>query len=164
VSFADSYLGKLRQRVGSDLVLMPGAMVVVERPDGQILVTKRGDDGDWCLPAGAAEVDGSFAKTAIDELAEEVGLTVASEDLVPFGTLSDAAAHTIHYPNGDVTHCFAVLFLARRWTGEPRVDGDEAVEARFVEPSSLPSPMRASAATAVELYREYLASDRFQLA
>lgn len=52
---------------------MPGAMVVLLRDDGHVLLTKRGDDGTWCLPAGAAEVGGSFAQTAIDELAEETG-------------------------------------------------------------------------------------------
>jgi 8-oxo-dGTP pyrophosphatase MutT (NUDIX family) len=162
--FHDSYLGRLRQKIGSELVLMPGAMVIAERPDGCILVTKRRDDGHWCLPAGAAEVGGSFARTAVDELAEEVGLTVEPSDLIPFGTLSDAAAHTIRYPNGDITHCFAVLFLTRRWSGAPTVDRDEAVEARFVEPASLPSPMRAPAAEAIALFRTYTATDRFQLA
>jgi 8-oxo-dGTP pyrophosphatase MutT (NUDIX family) len=127
-------------------------------------VTKRGDDGHWCLPAGAAEVGGSFAKTAIAEVAEEVGLTLIPDDLVPFGTLSEASDHTIHYPNGDVTHCFAVLFVARSWTGRPAVDGDEAVEARFVEPASLPTPTRGPARRAVALFHAYVASGRFQLA
>jgi hypothetical protein len=62
--FADSYLWRLRQAVGSELVLMPGAMVALQRDDGQVLLTKRADDGSWCLPAGAAEVGGSFAQTA----------------------------------------------------------------------------------------------------
>ena len=43
----------------------------------------------------------------------------AERDLVPFGCLSEAGAHTIHYPNGDVTHCFALLFLTRAWKGDP---------------------------------------------
>jgi 8-oxo-dGTP pyrophosphatase MutT (NUDIX family) len=68
---------------------MSGAMVVVQRPDGRILLTKRSDDGHWCLPAGAAEAGGSFALTAVAELAEEVGLRTELDDLVPFGTLSE---------------------------------------------------------------------------
>lgn len=83
---------------------------------------------------------------------------------MPYGTLSEAEAHTIQYPNGDVTHCFAVLFLTRRWKGEPVVDGDEAIEARFVEPSGPPSPMRAPAAKALGLFRDYRSTGRFQLA
>lgn len=49
---------------------MPGAMVALQRDDLRILLTKRTDDGTWCLPAGAAEPGGSFARTAIEELAD----------------------------------------------------------------------------------------------
>jgi 8-oxo-dGTP pyrophosphatase MutT (NUDIX family) len=88
--YTGSYLWKLRQAVGSELVLMPGAMVALRRDDGAILLTQRADDGHWCLPAGAAEPGGSFARTAIEELREETGVEVAEEDLVPFGCLSEA--------------------------------------------------------------------------
>lgn len=73
MGYRGSYLWRLRQTVGNDLVLMPGAMVALQRKDGSVLLTRRGDDGTWCLPAGAAEAGGSFARTAIDELAEETG-------------------------------------------------------------------------------------------
>jgi 8-oxo-dGTP pyrophosphatase MutT (NUDIX family) len=77
MTFRDSYLWRLRQAVGNELVLMPGAMVAPQRDDGRVLLTKRTDDGTWCLPAGAAEPGGSFARTAIDELAEETGVEVS---------------------------------------------------------------------------------------
>jgi len=31
MQFRDSYLGRLRQAIGHDLVLMPGAMIVLQR-------------------------------------------------------------------------------------------------------------------------------------
>lgn len=85
-----SYLWRLRQEVGNDLVLMHGAMVAIQRDDQRVLLARRADDGTWCLPAGAAEPDGSFAGTAIDELAEEAGVEVVECDLVPFGCLSES--------------------------------------------------------------------------
>lgn len=159
----DSYLWRLRQAVGNDLVLMPGAMVALQREDGRVLLTKRTDDGTWCLPAGAAEPGGSFARTAIDELAEEAGVEAAEHDLVPFGCLSEAEAHTIHYPNGDVTHCFALLFLARAWQGDPRPDGEESTEARFFDLGALPEPLHAPTTHALELLTAYLSSGAFQV-
>jgi 8-oxo-dGTP pyrophosphatase MutT (NUDIX family) len=117
MAYVGSYLWRLRQEVGSDLILMPGAMLALMDAEDRVLLTRREDDGSWCLPAGAAEPGGSFARTAIDELAEETGFEVREEDLVPFGSLSEAEAHTISYPNGDVTHCFALLLLARAWSG-----------------------------------------------
>jgi 8-oxo-dGTP pyrophosphatase MutT (NUDIX family) len=161
VAYRDSYLWRLRQKIGSELVLMPGAMVALQRDDGQVLLTKRADDGTRCLPAGAAEPGGSFASTAIDELAEETGILVAERDLIPFGCLSEAKAHTIRYPNGDVTHCFALLFLARAWQGDPHPDGEESTEVRFFDLSTLPKPLHAPTTHALELLAAYLRSGSF---
>jgi 8-oxo-dGTP pyrophosphatase MutT (NUDIX family) len=164
LAFVGSYLWRLRQKVGSELVLMPGAMVALERNDGHILLTKRGDTGSWCLPAGAAETGGSFARTAIDELAEEAGVGVSARDLVPFGCLSEADTHTIRYPNGDMTHCFAICFLVRSWTGDPRPDHDESTAVRFVDPSAPPEPMHEPSACALGLLCAYLERGVFQVA
>lgn len=149
--------------VGNDLVLMPGAMTALLQEDQRVLLTKRTDDGTWCLPAGAAEPGGSFARTAIDELTEETGIAVDERDLIPFGCLSEAAAHTIRYPNGDVTHCFALLFLARAWKGDPRPDQAEATEVRFVDLDALPEPLHPPTAHALELLAAYLRSGQFQV-
>jgi 8-oxo-dGTP pyrophosphatase MutT (NUDIX family) len=163
VTFRGSYLGRLREAVGHDLVLMPGAMIALQKSDGRILLTRRSDDGSWCLPAGAAEPGGSFARTAIDELAEETGAVVAESDLIPFGCLSEAEAHTIRYPNGDLTHCFALLFLARAWQGDASTDGDEVTDARFVDPAAPPEPLHAPTGQALALLRSYLEGGSFQL-
>jgi 8-oxo-dGTP pyrophosphatase MutT (NUDIX family) len=162
VAHRDSYLWRLRQAVGHDLVLMPGAMVALRREDGRVLLTRRADDGTWCLPAGAAEPGGSFARTAIDELAEETGVEVAERDLIAFGCLSEAELHTIHYPSGDVTHCFALLFLARAWQGEPRPDQTETTAVEFVDPGAPPEPLHAPAAHALDLLAAYLRTGTFQ--
>lgn len=163
MTHAGSYLWRLRQEIGDALVLMPGAMVVLQRADGRVLMTRRADDDTWCLPAGAAEIGGSFARTAVEEVREEVGIALAEDDLIPFGCLSEAEKHTIRYPNGDVTHCFALCFLAREWDGEPRVDGDESTEARFVEPAKVPEPAHAPSIHALELLSDYLDSGLFQV-
>jgi 8-oxo-dGTP pyrophosphatase MutT (NUDIX family) len=149
--------------VGSDLVLMPGAMVALLDEDQRVLLTRRGDDGTWCLPAGAAEVGGSFARTAIDELAEETGVRVSAGDLVPFGCLSEAAAHTNRYPNGDVTHCFALCFLARAWQGDPRPDRAETTAVEFVDLGALPAPLHRPTPHALAMLGAYLRSGSFQV-
>lgn len=163
MAYEGSYLHRLRERVGHELVLMPGAMVAVQREDGQVLFTRRGDDGTWCFPAGSAEAGGSFARTAVDELAEEAGLRVAEADLVPFASLSEAEAHTIVYPNGDETHCFALCFLVRSWQGEPRPDGEESIGTAFAPPETPPTPVHPPTARALELLRSYLDTGAFQV-
>jgi 8-oxo-dGTP pyrophosphatase MutT (NUDIX family) len=163
VSFEGSYLWQLRQKVGRDLVLMPGAAVAAQREDGLILFGRRSDNGVWALPGGAAEVGGSFARTAIDELREETGLLVDPADLIPVACFSDAARHTLHYPNGDVAHYFSMCFLVRRWEGEPRADGEEMLDLRFADPTDLPQPFEVSTARVVELLLAYLRTGTFQI-
>lgn len=163
MAYAGSYLWQLRRDVGPGLVLMPGAMVVLQDDEGRVLFTERADDQTWCLPAGAAEVGGSFARTAIEELREEAGIEVDESDLTPFASLSEAELHTIHYPNGDVTHCFALVFLARRWRGEPRPDQEESTAATFAPLDAPPQPLHQPSARALELLAAYLRTGAFQL-
>jgi hypothetical protein len=88
---------------------------------------------------------------------------VAEDDLIPFATLSETELHTIIYPNGDETHCFAAGFLAEHWHGEPQPDGEETTRAEFADPESPPSPIHRPTAHALELLNSYLRSGRFQL-
>jgi ADP-ribose pyrophosphatase YjhB (NUDIX family) len=164
MGFEGSYLWRLRQRVGSEVVLMPGAMTVLRRGDGTVLLTRRVDDGTWCLPGGGAEEGSGFPETAATEVREEVGVEVDLADLKGFGCLSRADLHTIEYGNGDVTHCFAVLFLAERWRGEPRPDGEETSELDFFALDALPEPLHDPTATALGMLRSYLESGEFQAA
>ncbi len=161
--YTGSYLWRLRQAIGSELALMPGAMVALRRADGQILLTKRADDGTWCLPAGAAEPGGSFARTAVEELGEETGVKALENDLIPFGCLSEAETHTNHYPNGDVTHCFALCFMVEKWQGDPQPDREESTEVRFAELDDLPDPTHPATAHALALLSAYLATGEFQV-
>lgn len=148
--------------MGSDLVLMPGAMIALLREDGAVLLTERTDDGTWCLPGGGAEEGGSFARTAVTELAEEVGIRVSEADLTAFGSLSEAELHTNEYPGGDITHCYTLLFLARSWEGEPRPEEAEVTQTTFAPLDALPEPLHGPSAHSLALLRAYLESGSFQ--
>ncbi len=142
---------------------MPGAMVVARDAQGRVLLTRRADDGTWCLPAGGAEEGAGFAETAAAELREETGIEVAAADLEAFACLSRPDLHTITYGNGDVTHCFAVCFVAERWHGEPRADGEEVTELGFFPLDRPPQPLHGPSATGLALYLSYLDGGRFQV-
>jgi 8-oxo-dGTP pyrophosphatase MutT (NUDIX family) len=161
--FEGSYLWRVRQKIGHDLVLMPGAAVAAQRDDGKVLFIRRGDNGVWALPGGGAEEGGSFARTAVDELREETGLVVDPADLIPAACFSQAEHHTLHYPNGDVANYFSLCFVARRWEGEPTADGEEALELAFGDPADPPQPFEDSTARVLELLLAYLRSGVFQI-
>ncbi|HEX3327002.1 MAG TPA: NUDIX domain-containing protein [Actinomycetota bacterium] len=163
MAFEGSYLWRIRQKLGSELVLMPGATVLVENQQGEVLLVRRTDTSEWCVPAGAAEVGDSFAKTAINELKEEAGLTVEERDLVPFGCLSDPGIHTVKYPNGDITHCFAMCFAVRSWSGVPAPDLEEMSDLAFFNPAELPIPMYRPAVKVCEMYEMFKSNGQFQV-
>lgn len=161
--YVDSYMYKLRQKVGHDLVLMPGASVAVQDHTGRILLTLRRDANVWCMPGGAAETGGSFARTALTELEEETGLRAQERDLVAYACISDADIHTLTYPGGDVTHCFAMWFLVRKWTGELRESCDEVVDLRFFDRDKLPSPLLKPSVHAIKLLNAFEETGKFQV-
>ena len=68
----------------------------------------------------------------------------------------------MRYANGDLTHCFALLFMARQWDGSPKPDLEEVVETDFVALAAPPSPVHGPTSHALALLREFLSSGRFQ--
>lgn len=162
MTFEGSSLWKVRQKVGTDLVLWPGASVLVQREDGRVLLGLRGDTHDWAMPGGGAEEGSSFADTAVTELQEETGLIADPADLEGFGSISEAGNHLVTYPNGDRTHYFGIWFLLRHWKGEPAPDGTEMRELDWFDLATLPEPMMGSSSVGFELFEGWQRTGRFQ--
>jgi 8-oxo-dGTP pyrophosphatase MutT (NUDIX family) len=162
MAYEGSYIWELRQQVGSRLLVMPGAQVLLVDDQERALFQRSRDSGLWEIPAGAAEPGSSFRSTAVQELFEETGLRVAEDSLVPFASLSEPEQHVVTYANGDVLHCFALCFVVRRWAGELELGVDEVLEAGFFELSSPPSPLHPPTRTVLQLYDAYRSTGAFQ--
>ena len=158
-----SYLWNLRQKVGHDHVLAPGASVLVLDEKDRVLLTRRTDSDVWCMPGGAAEIGSSFASTAISELREETGLIAKEEDLIAFACISRPDIHILRYSNGDVTHAFAMWFLLKNWSGTLASCTDEVRELKFFSLSDPPMPLLKPTSHAIRLYLEYKRTGRFQI-
>jgi ADP-ribose pyrophosphatase YjhB (NUDIX family) len=163
VAYRGSYMWRLRRRVGHQLVVMPCVQVLLMDELDRMYLQRRSDLGTWEMPSGTCEPDGSFAQSAVREVAEETGLEIEIVDLVAFASLSDPAIQTITYPNGDRTQCFSVCFYARRWTGEIRIEPAEVLEASFFDLEHLPGPLHPSTRVALGLYHRFLESKTFQV-
>ncbi|MGH2596001.1 MAG: NUDIX domain-containing protein [Actinomycetota bacterium] len=162
MSFEGSTLWRLRRQVGHDLILWPGATVLVEDAEGRVLLGRRRDNGEWAMPGGGAEEGSSFTSTALTELHEEASLEADRADLIAFASVSDPKDHVVRYPDGDVTHYFGIWFVLRRWRGEPVADGDELLELGWFSRDALPTPLMHSSAVAFAHYARYLETGAFQ--
>lgn len=145
MSFAESYLGKLRARIGSALVLVPGVRVVVRRKDGCVLMQHRSDFDRWGIPGGNAEEGEDLMSVAVRETMEETGLRIWN--LRPFGFASNPEFETITFPNGDVCQFFAMMFYTEDFDGVATVtDGESKAVDWFpldALPDTLPSMRRS---------------------
>jgi len=70
-------------RIGKGAALLVGSSAQITDPTGKkILLTKRGDNGRWCLPGGQLDSGESVSETCAREVLEETGLVVKVERLI----------------------------------------------------------------------------------
>lgn len=72
-----SVLGLLRE-AGRHLLKRPvvGIVAVARTPDGRLLLIRRGDTGEWCLPGGTLEWGETLTDCIPREILEEAGARV----------------------------------------------------------------------------------------
>lgn len=71
------------ERIGREGKLMVGCSAVLfDESREKILLTRRSDNGRWCLPGGQMERGESLSETAIREVEEETGLQVQIKRLI----------------------------------------------------------------------------------
>jgi len=160
VTFSESYLGKLRAKVGSGTILVPGARVVVTREDGHVLMQHRSDFDVWGIPGGNAEEGEDLESIAIRETLEETGIRIWN--LLPFGFGSDPAFETVTFPNGDVCQFFAMMFYTSHYEGTPIVADDESKAVEWIDPSNLPV-MLPNMRRSIEAFQEFERTRVFQM-
>ena len=133
-----NYISEIRKYVGHDLVMTVGCGVLIENEKGEVLLQKRSDTREWCVPGGALEPGETYIEAATRELSEEVGIKVS--DLQLFGLYS-GADREIHYPNGDVVYSLSVIFITKSFTGEISDSDSEVLEHRFFDKDSIPKEL-----------------------
>jgi 8-oxo-dGTP pyrophosphatase MutT (NUDIX family) len=97
------------ERIGQTAQLMVGSAAVIVDPSGErVLLTRRTDNGRWCLPGGRMEPGESAAEACIREVWEETGLHVTIDRLIGIYTTPHRVAD---YGDGRrwqfVSFCFA---------------------------------------------------------
>ena len=123
-----SYIMDLRKIVGHRVLMQVGASMIVEDAAGRTLLQRRTDNGKWGYAGGSAEPDEVVEEAAKRELFEETGLTALETEL--FGVFSGPATHYV-YPNGDEVSNFEIIYICRKWHGEPKSLDGEMEELRF---------------------------------
>ena len=138
------YIAEMRKIVGHKTLIQCAASIICVDDQGRILLGKRSDNKMWGYSGGAVEIDEYVDACAKRELYEEMGLT--AEALEFFYVNSGPEAHYI-YPNGDEVSNFEIIYVCRKWHGEPKPQDGEMEELRFfscdeIDLSEISPPIR----------------------
>lgn len=91
------------------------AAVIFDSVKQKILLTRRADNNQWCLPSGRVEAGESVAETCKRETLEETGLQVEIVRLI--GVYSNPH-QLIEYSDGNRIHLISLCFEVRVVGGE----------------------------------------------
>ncbi len=127
------YVRTIREKIGTDLLWLPGVAAVVVDDAGQILLGRRADTGEWASIAGILEPGEQPAEAIVREIREEAGVEAEVLDLLALRT-----DDPVRYPNGDAAQYLTILFLCRYVSGEAHVADDESLEIAWFPPDALP--------------------------
>ncbi|MBE7535293.1 MAG: NUDIX domain-containing protein [Anaerolineales bacterium] len=115
------------ERIGKQGRIRVGCAAIICDEDQRVLLTRRADNGQWCLPGGALEAGESVAEACVREAWEETGLRVRVKRLV--GVYSDPN-QLIVYPDDNKIFIVALTFEAEVVGGELGLS-DETTEIGF---------------------------------
>jgi len=131
------YVAGLREKIGTDLLWMPGASAYIlrETPSGrQLLLVRRSDNGRWTPVTGICDPGEEPDVTAQREAREEARVEIAVERL-----LAVTALRPIAYDNGDRCQYLDHAFRCRWVSGEATVGDEESTDVQWFGLDELPA-------------------------
>lgn len=109
-------------RVGESGIIRVGCSAVIfHKNRDKILLTRREDNNQWCLPSGGMESGESASETCIREVEEETGLEVVIKRLIGVYTTPH---ELVVYRDGNKIQLVALCFEAEIVGGELRLSSE----------------------------------------
>ena len=102
-------------RIGKEGKIRVGCSAAIFDEQKRVLLTKRQDNGQWCLPSGGLEPGESAAEACEREVLEETGLSVRAKRLVGVYSHPD---QLVVYADGNKVQIVALHFEAEITGGE----------------------------------------------
>ena len=109
--------------------------VIFDQNHEKILLTKRADNGLWCLPGGKMESGESVEECCLREVFEETGLHVNVKRLIGVYSNRD---QLVVYPDGNKVQIVVLSFEAEIVSGKPGLS-DETTDHGYFRMSEIES-------------------------
>jgi 8-oxo-dGTP pyrophosphatase MutT (NUDIX family) len=115
--------------------VVPSANVIVVNDQGEILMIRRTDNGNWAVPGGGMDLGESITDTAVRETQEETGITCKITGLIGIYT---NPRHVIRYTSNDeVRQEFSIVFTAQALGGKLR-PSNESADPQWIPSADVP--------------------------
>ena len=147
------YIKSLRQAVGNMPLIICAVGVIVTDSNNKILLIKRSDDGNWCIPGGVMDVGESIQETAKREVFEETNINI--EEMKLLNVYSGSQQHHI-YPNDDEVYFVNIVFFSSTFSGHFKADGIESAEIRFYNIDELPENISPTNKPFIEDFKKFI--------
>jgi len=144
------YILDLRRIVGTRVILITGALVLLFDENNRLLMQKRADNGLWGMPGGSMEPGETFEACAMRETAEETGLIC--QELEYWRHFSGKELF-ITYPNGDQAYIATIAFICRKWNGKMQVQKEEVTRQQFFALEEIPDQLDPISRVILDAYR-----------
>ncbi len=128
------YWQKIRQAVGNETLIMPGAAGAISQ-DGKILLIWNKGLNKWQIPGGLQEVGETIQQTVQREVQEELGLEMVTGSLI--SVFSDPK-WDIELPNGDKIQQLTFFFSMEGKISPIRMQTSEVAAYQFFAPTEIP--------------------------
>ena len=109
------------ERISRQGEIRLGCSAAIFDEQGRIFLTRRTDNGQWCLPGGRMESGESVTEACEREVWEETGLRVGVKRLVGVYSHPD---QLVIYPDGNKAHIVALHFEAEIISGQPALSNE----------------------------------------
>ena len=128
------YWHRIRQAVGKEALILPGAAGAITQ-DGKILLVRHNLIKKWQIPGGVQEIGESVQQTVEREIKEELGLDLAA------GSLIGVYSHpkwTIELPDGSKIQQLTFFFSMEGEISAIRMQASEIAAYQFFAPEEIP--------------------------
>ncbi|GIO83239.1 NUDIX domain-containing protein [Paenibacillus faecis] len=129
------YYKNLREKIGSELILLPSVAGVIRNDQGEILFGRKHNQEHWGLIAGAIEIGETPAQAMVREALEETGLDVEPERIIG---VYGGEEQRFTYGNGHQVEYLTIVFECKIKAGQLIPDNEEMKDLKFFPEDQIP--------------------------
>ncbi|NUU79777.1 NUDIX domain-containing protein [Paenibacillus xylanilyticus] len=129
------YYKNLRQKIGNELIFMPGVAAIIRNEQGEILFGRKHNESTWGLIAGAIEIGETPAQAVVREAFEETGLFIVPDKIIGVYGGED---QRFTYHNGHQVEYLTIVFECSIQSGQLRSNNEEMKDLQFFSVYKLP--------------------------